>query len=136
MAKIFFCFLGCLLWMFTGLMAFSDADSLKKELSETTIDSQQVKIYKQLGDFYQEQQPDSAIFFYDQALDIIDQQADLFYLSPEIYNQKGIALDWKGDLQAILSYQKAVDGFNQLNNTLGAGRATQNIGISYHGKIR
>jgi len=134
MAKISVCVLILIPILSSSLIANNSlkVDSLKQVLNTPKIDSQQVKTYKILGDFYQEGQPDSAIFFYDSALNIIHKNASLFPFAPEIYNQKGIALDWKGDLAAIAVYEKSIEGYTQLKNTLGIARVTQNIGISYH----
>lgn len=86
------------------------------------------------GDAYQNNQPDTAIYFYNQALQTSQEiEADSF--TAELWMKKAIAVDIKGGAEIALSlYEKAMEGFRQTGNDLGIGRTELNIGVAYNDK--
>ena len=115
------------------LIYATNPDSLFYVLEETNTDSTRLQILKSLGDYYQNNKPDSAIICYDEAIKIAKQQS-FKAVEIELLQQKGIALDIKGDKEALIYLESAKKGFEEMKDSLGTGRAAINIGIYYHWK--
>ena len=69
MNKIFLLFLGCFISYCTFGQSFQ-VDSLLKLLDKESVDSNRLKIYRSLGDFYIDNNPDKAIEYFSNAVDL------------------------------------------------------------------
>ena len=102
-----------------------------KDLQTETIDSNKIKLLLAIGKNYNRIQPDSAIHYYDLALSLA-KSSDFLSYKAALLNQKGVALDFKGDESALSYFAKAKTAFETLKDTIGIGVVEINYGIHYY----
>lgn len=128
---IYLLFLISNLFFITGnVSAQSNIDSLLQRLKTETGSANQITLLQQIGDRYSTKQPDTAIVFYNQAIQKCNSR-DLLAIKAGLLNKKGKILTKKGDDNAISIFSNAKECYTELGDTLGIAQAEKSKGIAY-----
>lgn len=119
-----------------NLFSQSKPDSLWALQNIADEDSNKVKILFELGDYFQKENPDTAIYFYTQAIDLVE---DANIISNVILQKKASALRDIGlihrkrsNFNKAVEYQlQAIALFEGLGDTIRISQCYQNLGNVY-----
>ena len=107
----------------------SKIDSLINELKTAIEDTSKIKLYLKIGKQYRNTIPDTALFYYQKALNIAQSQKKQ-KTTANIYIKIGIVCWKKGDYQqAIDYYQKALKIYSDIEDKVGISRCLGNLGL-------
>lgn len=113
----------------------TDIDSLKIVASTSEHDSSKIKNYFLIGEAYKNYIPDSAIYYFNKALQITDKSAEKItyqWYKWNIYKGMGLAYTLKGEYKkGIDAYQKQIAVALLSNDYDGIVRGYNNIGVVY-----
>ncbi len=123
-------FMGNLFFVTGNATAKNNIDSLFQQLKTETESANQITLLQQIGDSYGAKQPDTAIVFYNQAIQKCDSR-DLLATKAGLLIKKGNILIKKGEDKAIHILSKANDCYIKLGDTLGIAQVEKSIGIAY-----
>lgn len=114
----------------------SKSDSLWALQNQLKSDSAKAKVLLELGDFYQKENPDTAIFFYTQGIDLL---SSFDNISKTLLLDKALALRnlglihrRKSSFSTAIDYQnQAITILEELGDTIKISQCYQNIGNVY-----
>lgn len=130
MSKIFLLVLAC----FFSLCTFSQSkqvDSLLQLLDRESIDSNRLKIYRNLGDFYIDNNPNKAIEYFGNALDLSNKTNNSKQLANNSYSIAFCYRNIGNYTKAVEYYLKAVRVYEADNDLRRLANAYMSLAIVY-----
>ena len=107
-------------------------DSLKQVLVHTESNQLKASLYSDLSWYYAPTELDSSLLFADKAIAMAQKTADNDLLA-DVYNSKGLAYDYSGNLaQSLVWYNKSLQIRELQKNTKKIANIYNNIGASYY----
>ncbi|MDP2089312.1 MAG: tetratricopeptide repeat-containing sensor histidine kinase [Flavobacteriaceae bacterium] len=114
-----------------SLWSQSVTDSLLLQLKQATTDTLKVKLYIELGNELSYENPEKALLYYNQSIQISKKYNNFNYLGKS-YKAIGIFYFRKSDYEdALANFKLAQIYFEKANNQKESGRAFMNIGNVY-----
>lgn len=124
-------FIWSLLLVTLSAVAQNSVDSLLQRLQSTQETATQITILEKLGDLHKTRQADSAMVYYDLALEKCTKSSFLANKAA-LLNKKAGILNKKGDTKALEVLLAANDCYKELEDTLGIAKVEKGLGITFY----
>ncbi len=107
----------------------SAIDSIKSELSKTSVDSIRIDLLEKLSYEYLYYKPDSALVYIEEALDLA-LKSNFEHGLAKVYNRKGTYYVVRSQYpEAIQEFQRALPYYKKVNDSVGISESLGNLGV-------